>query len=223
MSVPVSGFNIGIQSDQLAVGVFGGSIEISPDQFTPNNSGFSFDNQVDLVLYAVDINGDLIPNATFTVAGSIMSDTVITGNFIALSVGQNDTLSVDVIANGFQLNTEVVNFIEDEEQRIPVTLFEVEKIEFTCDTNFKNSNGDTVSRPLTNGYVEVKFSTSNPANIDDYSVCFEAMPVGGSKYNSVVLGYELIASDASGFTYKVDVVQQNGDYCYLSNIMKIQC
>ena len=219
----VSGINVNLLSDQMVTGVYGGSIEVIPNQFSPNNSGFSTDNLVDLVVSSVDLMGNAITGVTFEITGSINSNSTNTGDFIAVSVGQNDNLDITASVVGYQENTISVSFVEGTPQRLVIVLTEVDKIDFNCTTTFKNSEGVTVSKPISSGYVEVTFMGNNPISTDGYSVLFEAIPSGGSKYNSVVLGYSLLSSTSDSITYKVDVVNQIGDFCYLSNIIKKQC
>ena len=219
----VAGFNLETKDQQRVPNIVGGNLEIAPDQFVPNFIGTTFDNLIDLVVYCVDLNDDIITNPTFTVTNSAVNDSVNTTEVLTLSVGASDTLDISAVAPGYQSNNLSVSFTEGVPQRLFIVLSEIPKVLFTCDTTFKNSEGTTVARPLSSGYVEVKFNTSEAVDPNNYTVSFEAMQIGSSKYSSIVLGYELTSFDASGLTYKVDVVTNSGDYCYLSNIIKKQC
>ena len=94
---------------------------------------------------------------------------------------------------------------------------------FTCTTLFKNRFGITINKPLLDVYVEVKFQGSAAFSKDDYFTTFEAIKQGGSKYASIVLSDELELEETDALTFKVAVVQEAGDYCYLSNISKKLC
>lgn len=219
----ISGINNEIDESIPISNVSGVSIEILSDQFVPNNIGLSFDDFIDLVVYAVDENDNILSGVTFTVTNSTSNDTTITGNFIGLSVGQSDNLDVTASSFGFISASISISFTEGESQRLFIVLQEVPRILFNCTTEFKNSQGITIDKPITSGFVQVTFSANANFNIDDYSVLFEAIRVGGSKFNSVILGYELTSNIGSVAIFKINVVQEQGDYCYLSNIIKKIC
>jgi len=139
-----------------------------------------------------------------------------------LTIDNPSNLTFTVNISGYILKVENYMYSSGVEF-LDIFVDPVPSVLFTCSTIFKNQFGSTVTRPLTDGYVEVTFQGNTDFNIVDYSVLFEAIPAGSSKYNSILLDSELIASTTNSVTYKVAVVQSAGDYCYLSNITKAEC
>ena len=219
----VAGFNLDLSSQQFAPNSAGGSIEIASDQFAPNTIGAGFDDLIDLVVSVETIAGVQILGPTFTVTNSINNDSINTEDVLTLSVNQSDTLDISASAIGYTDNSLSVSFTVGTPQRLVIQLQEIPKINFTCTTLFKSADGVTVEKPLSNGYIEVTFSGDNSYDKANYTPYFEALPLGGSKYNSTVLGYEVLSETVSSIVYKVDVVTQGGEFCYLSNYIKNQC
>ncbi len=219
----LAGFVTGITEGPTPLGVAGLNVETNYFTNSLNNTGFNFDVLTDLVVSVETLAGDPILNPTYTVTNSAVNDSVNTKDYLFLTVAQSDTLDITASKSGFQDNTVSVSFTEGEPQRITIVLSEVEKINFTCTTLFKSADGVTVDKPLSNGYIEVTFSGGNSYDKANYTPYFEALPLGGSKYNSTVLAYEVLSQTVSSIVYKVDVVTQGGEFCYLSNYIKKQC
>jgi hypothetical protein len=219
----VAGFNIELSNNQFVPNSSGGSIELVSDQFTPNTVGIGFDHLIDLVVSVEDLLGDPILNPTFTVTNSLGNDSVNTKDVLLLSVGQSDTLDISAVATGFQSNSISVSFVDGSPQRLVIQLSEIPKILFTCTTTFKNSLGVTIDRPISTGFIEVVFTGNGAYDKDDFIPTFEAIPFLGSKYGSTILGFEVLSETLSSISYKVDIVPESGDFCYLSNYIKKQC
>jgi len=219
----VAGFNLEISSQQFAPNSAGGSIEIASDQFVPNAIGAGFDDLIDLVISVETLGGVQILDPTYTVTNSINNDSVNSLEVLTLSVNQSDTLDVSASAPGYSDNSLSISFTLGTPQRLVIQLQEIPKINFTCTTIFKSADGVTVEKPLSNGYIEVTFTGDNTYDKTNYTPYFEALPLGGSKYNSTVLGYEVLSQTVSSIVYKVDVITEGGEFCYLSNYIKNQC
>lgn len=187
-----------------------------------SQKGVSIKNNNNLFIEITDaLNNPIIGVLTITGGSSI--DGVYSGEsnylfetdedsnilFTATQLGYTpDAVLIDLIQTGLRTFTLVLT---------------TTKVLFTCTTTFKNGEGVTVSKPLSTGYIEVVFTGNLSFNLVDYLPTFEAIPLGGSKYSGQVLGYSLLSSSASSVTYRVDVVKESGDFCYLSNFIKKQC
>ena len=137
-----------------------------------------------------------------------------TGSFIDINI---EASAIGYINNDVTVNLNEFGYVFVKIELVPDTVL------FTCTTLFKNRFGITINKPLLDGYVEVKFQGSAAFSKDDYFTTFEAIKQGGSKYASIVLSDELEIEETDALTFKVAVVQEAGDYCYLSNISKKLC
>lgn len=199
------------------------SISVVPDNIPDKQYGVSGLNQNNLFIEICDTSNNPI-QADIIISGGSGVD----GNYSGFSeypLTTITTTNIDVTASasGFISKTENIDEINSFGYKVIKIILEPSTVDFLCTTLFKNEFGATVTKPLRNGYVEVTFSGSTDFNYQDYSTLFEAIPVGSSKYNSVVLNSEVINSGTDFVTYRVDVVQENGDYCYLSNITRDEC
>lgn len=160
---------------------------------------------------------------TITVSGGLDIDGVYTGfDDYPFTTSGGSGINFEASAPGYVTNSVQEDVNQYGYQEIKIFL-EPDVVVFSCTTLFKNQFGVEVSKPLRNGFVEVTFSGSTDFDYTEYSTLFEAIPVGSNKYNSIVLDGEVIDSSTDYVTYKLPVVQQNGDFCYLSNITKNEC
>jgi len=219
----VSGFNIELIEGPTQLGVVGFNTETIFFSGVPATKGFCIDSRIDLIISVEDTNGDPLNNVTFKTTNSSNSGTQSITKTLLLAIDNTETVTVETSLAGYITKTTNINFVKGTPQRVTIVLSKAPKVLFSCTTTFKNSEGVTVSKPISTGYVEVVFTGDSAVDVSLYSVLFEAIPPGGSKYNSIVLNNELTSSTANTLTYKVEVVQEPGDYCYLSNIIKKIC
>ncbi len=224
-----SGFSISSGSSKVTTSFSGVAITRGSSKVTTAFSGVAITRDYVLSVCTIDADtllpviADLsISNSSFPLDLLTNHDTEFPDSEHHYTVPENSDLSFTASALNY-VTKSVTYTYSSGKKKLVIELVKIETVPLSCTTIFKNRFGSTVTRPLTDGYVEVTFQSSAGLNENDNAVYFEAYPVNGSKYSLILLNHELISSGPDYLTYKVGVVKETDDYCYLSNIIKKQC
>lgn len=228
-----SGISLSSEPVKVVTRFSGISLSSEPIKVVTDFSGISLTALNNLIINIVDSDTLLPLDANIEIVNNTDNNNIYSNGISGFEASTHSyyinvlsNVTITISKNGYATQIINLNNLDPNNlyiQEMQLSLIVVGIPVLSCSTTFKNEFGATTTRPLINGYVEVIFSGSTDFDINDYSVLFEAIPVGSLKTNSIILNNELIDSTTSSYTYKVDVVQEVGDYCYLSNIIKKQC
>ena len=187
-----------------------------------NKFGISVVSKTNLFVQVIDILGNPLA-ADIQITGGLNVD----GTYVGFSdYGFTSDSAVGVTFEASRIGYTTNQVISDVNEFGDVTIIiqlEPNTLTFSCTTVAKNSNGVTVSKAISSGYLEVVFTGSSPFDPDNYLFSFNAYIPGNSKYSVVTLFGEETSRTTYTVTFKFNLVDSNQDFCYIPNISSKQC
>ena len=170
-----------------------------------DNAGFSHDDLINLVVYAIDsVTSEKLDNVTFEITNSSFVNSLNTKNELLLNVRGADTFDINVSRAGIESQVVSVSFSSFfDVQKIVVALVQLPSL-FACNIEIIGTDGANLGKIISSEDVIIRSTFTNNASLDqaDYENILEIFSPNGNIFSPVQYQSNFVSSNAVTLVYE---------------------